>query len=72
MKHLEDQNILSDNQFGFRSKHCCESQLFVSINDITKEIDGNLLNVAILDFSKAFDKVRISLRIPLQIKLLWY
>ena len=58
MKHLEDQNILSDRQFGFRSKHSCESQLFITINDIAKQIDTNLqADAAILDFSKAFDKV---------------
>ena len=58
MKHLEDQNILSDRQFGFRSKHSCESQLFITISDIAKQIDTNLqVDAAILDFSKAFDKV---------------
>jgi len=58
MKHLEDQNILSDNQFGFRSKHSCESQLLITINDIAKDIDRNLqVDAAILDFSKAFDRV---------------
>ena len=58
IKHLEDQNILSDRQFGFRSKHFCESQLFITINDIAKQIDTNLqVDAAILDFSKAFDKV---------------
>ena len=58
MKHLKDQNILSDRQFGFRSNHSCESQLFITINDIAKQIDENLqADTAILDFSKAFDKV---------------
>ena len=58
MKHLEDQNILSESQFGFRSKHCCESQLFITINDIAKHMDNNhQVDAAILDFSKAFDKV---------------
>ena len=58
MKHLKDQNILSDRQFGFRSNHSCESQLFITINNIAKQIDGNLqVDTAILDFSKAFDKV---------------
>jgi len=51
MKHLEDQNILSDNQFGFRSKHSCESQLLITINGIAKDIDRNLqVDAAILDF----------------------
>jgi len=41
MKHLEDQNILTDNQFGFRSKCSCEGQLLITINDIAKSIDRN-------------------------------
>ena len=58
MKHLEDQNILSDGQFEFRSKRSCKSQLFITINNITKQIDTNLqVDAAILDFSKTFDKV---------------
>ena len=58
MKHLEDHNILSDNQFGFRSKHSCETQLLITVNDIAKDIDRNLqVDAAILDFSKAFDRV---------------
>ena len=57
MKHLEDQNILSDRQFGFRSKHSCESQLFITINDIAKQIDTNLqVDAAILDFLKLLIK----------------
>ena len=30
MKHLEDQNILTDRQFGFRFKCFCESQLYIT------------------------------------------
>ena len=57
MKHLEDQNILSDRQFGFRFKHSCESQLFITINDIAEQIDTNLqVDAAILDFSKLLIK----------------
>ena len=36
MKHLDKYNILTDSQFGFRTQHSCESQLFVTINDIAK------------------------------------
>ena len=58
MKHLDKYNILTDSQFGFRTQHSCESQLFVTINDIAKAMDGKLqVDTAILDFSKAFDKV---------------
>ena len=57
-KHLQEHNILSNSQFGFRSIHSCESQLFFTLHDITKAIDNKLqVDAAILDFSKAFDKV---------------
>jgi len=57
MKHLED-NILTENQFGFRNNHSCESQMFITINDITKALNDKLqVDAAILDFSKAFNKV---------------
>ena len=56
MKHLEDQNILSDNQFRFRLKHSFESQLLIAINDIAKDIDRNLqVDAAIINSFKAFD-----------------
>ena len=58
MKHLEKNNILTDSQFGFRVHHSCKPQLFITINDIAKAIDEKLqVDAAILDFSKAFDKV---------------
>ena len=73
MKHLEDQNISSDNQFGYRSKHSCETQLLITVNDIAKDIDRNLqVDAAILDFSKAFNRVAHSRLLALQIELLWY
>ena len=51
-------HILNDTQFGFRSKHSCESQLLLTTTDFAKAIDSKLqTNVGILDFSKAFDKV---------------
>ena len=57
MKHLDKYNTLTDTQFGFRTRHACESQLFVTINDIAKAMNGKLqVDAAILDFSKAFDK----------------
>jgi len=58
MKHLESKSILSEVQFGFRACHSCEAQLLLTINDLTKAIDNKLqVDMAILDFSKAFDKV---------------
>ena len=49
---------LLTTRFGFRSQHSCESQLFVTLHDITNAVDNKLqVDTAILDFSKAFDKV---------------
>ncbi len=58
MKHLEQFNVLSDNQHGFRAKRSTETQLIQTVDDLTKCIDlGETIHMAILDFSKAFDKV---------------
>jgi hypothetical protein len=57
-KHLEQFNILSPRQHGFRSGHSCESQLILALNDWAKVIDAKgQSDIAILDFSKAFDTV---------------
>ena len=58
IQHLEPNNILAENQFGFRSNHSCESQLLIAIDDFAKALDQKLqVDVGILDLSKAFDKV---------------
>ena len=58
MKFLDEHNILTDLQHGFRAKRSTETQLLLTINDISKQIDQNSnVSMAILDFSKAFDKV---------------
>ena len=58
MKHLETNKILINLNHGFRSGYSCESQLLTTINDFLKEHDkGHQVDVAILDFSKAFDTV---------------
>ena len=58
MKHLESNNILTDVQYGFRSMRSCEAQLFLTIDDFARAVDKKLqVDVAILDFAKAFDKV---------------
>ena len=31
-KHLEDHQILCPNEFGFRAKHSCESQLLLTVH----------------------------------------
>ena len=58
MKHLEQHNILTDSQHGFRVKRLTETQLIQTINDISKSLDKKeTVDITILDFTKAFDKV---------------
>ena len=56
--HLDDHGILNNRQHGFRKKHSTESQLLVTLHDLTSLWDQKLqTDVVILDFSKAFDCV---------------
>ena len=58
MKHADENSILSNNQHGFRQKRSTETQLLLTVNDIAKDLDqGNLVDAAVLDFTKAFDRV---------------
>jgi hypothetical protein len=58
MKHLQQNNVLTDCQHGFRAKRSIETQLIVTIHDLTNTIQrSESTHVAVLDFSKAFDKV---------------
>ena len=56
--HLDRCNILTKFQHGFRRHHSCETQLLITLDDILKNYDQkHQLDIIILDFSKAFDKV---------------
>ena len=56
--HLNRHNILYDLQHGFRQKRSCETQLLQLVEDLVKQlIKGNQIDLVLLDFSKAFDKV---------------
>ena len=58
VKHLERHSILTSLNNGFRSGHSCETQLLVTLHDFMKAYDAGLqTDVAILDFSEAFDTV---------------
>jgi hypothetical protein len=60
MKHLDIHNILSDSQHGFIARRSCETQLLETLDDIIKRAANNKqIDIILLDFSKAFDKVRI-------------
>ena len=58
MKHLEENEILVEEQYGFRSNRSREAQLFLTMDDLTRALENKLtVDVAILDFEKAFDKI---------------
>ena len=58
MKHLDKHNILNDSQHGFRKKRSCETQLLITSHDLASILNRHSqADVAVLDFSKAFDKV---------------
>ena len=57
MKHLNDDNILTDCQHGFRAKRSTEMQLIFTLHDMAKTIQSSSIHAVILDFAKAFDKV---------------
>ena len=58
MKHLERYNILTDYQHGFRAKRSTETQLILTVHDIANALNNKRqVDLAILDFTKAFDKV---------------
>ncbi len=56
MKHLSKWNILAENQHAFRRARSCETQLILTTHDLASHLDnGHSTDMAILDFSKAFD-----------------
>jgi hypothetical protein len=58
VEHLEKNDLLTDFQHGFRKKRSCESQLILFVDELAKNLcEGNEIDVAVLDFSKAFDVV---------------
>ena len=58
MDHLDAYHILCDNQHGFRAKRSCETQLLITTQDIASALNNKRqIDLAVLDFSKAFDKV---------------
>ena len=62
-KHLAFESILADCQHGFRSHRSCETQLVQFFHDLVSNLDRALnrnhrqIDVIIMDFAKAFDKV---------------
>ena len=57
-KYLEDHDILSEHQFGFRAGRSTMDQMILVYNDISLWLDqGNAVDLILFDFSKAFDVV---------------
>lgn len=55
---LDEHKLLADCQHGFRKRHGCDTQLLETTSDLIDSYDLNIpVDVAVLDFSKAFDVV---------------
>lgn len=58
---LGNNNLLTQVQSGFRSKHSCTTALIKVVEDIRSSLDeGSVTFLVLLDFSKAFDMVNHS------------
>lgn len=58
VKHMDKNNLLSNNQFGFVSGRSTQLQLLMVLEEWTEIVDnGGELDVIYMDFMKAFDKV---------------
>ena len=58
LEHLKNNNILRDEQHGFRERRSCLTNLLEMMESWTEIIDeGDGIDVAYLDFRKAFDLV---------------
>ena len=63
MEHLDQHQILAENQHALRRGRSCESQLMLAFNDLAyNHNSGITTDVAVLDFSKAFDVVPFFMR----------
>ena len=57
-KHFDKHKVLTNRNHGFRKGYSCETQLTITVDELCRNLDRGLqTDVAILDFSKAFDKV---------------
>ena len=70
MKHLEANNILSEQQYGFRHSHSCDTLLITLLHDLSHCYDAGIqIDLIFTDFAKAFDTVPHQ---RLLYKLEWY
>ena len=58
LKHLDEYDILTDCQHGFRARRSCETQLLTLANELVSGLDKRQQHdLIVLDISKAFDRV---------------
>ena len=58
VKHLDSHGLMYDLQHGFRERRSCETQLVSLVEDLArKSSQEKQIDLILLDFSKAFDKV---------------
>ena len=56
--HLETYGLIYSNQHGFMKRRHCESQLLMTTHDFLTRLDKkHTVDIAVLDFSKAFNSV---------------
>ncbi|KAF2350290.1 Reverse transcriptase domain [Trinorchestia longiramus] len=57
-KHLNDQNLITDTEHGFREKRSCHTNLLDFFGEVNCIYDHKkAVDLVYLDFQKAFDKV---------------
>lgn len=55
-KYIDENNILIEEQSGFRKNHSCETAVTKFIQDVKKAVDTNQYLIAgFLDFKRAFE-----------------
>lgn len=58
VQHLNDNNLITDKQHGFRSKRSCLTNMLCYLDDLVNAVDEGLsVDVNYLDCEKAFDRV---------------
>ena len=62
---MDQYNLLTRLKHGFRSRFSFETQLFATIQDLfSLRAKGAHVDIAVLDFSKAFEEVPHKLLMP--------
>ena len=58
LKHVMENNLMSEDQHGFSKGKSCMSNLLITLEDVTESLDEDFsVDIIYLDYSKAFDTV---------------